>query len=71
MSDQRRPVIAVVAIQLDGTPGARGEGSLAIPYLIPPEFAGHTLYEQAYIFDAGAPNLVKAQTNGHAVTFGF
>lgn len=61
------PILATV--KLGGTAGAAGEGTLTIPVLLPPAFAGQTVHLQMWHVDTGAPNWLN-QSNGLELTFG-
>lgn len=63
------PWLATAEAYAGGTPGAPGEGSVSIPFVVPAELVGSTVYLQAYSFDASVPQLITA-TNGLLLTFG-
>ena len=48
--------------------GGAGTASLTFPFPIVSAFAGLTIYDQAFVLDAGTPHVIS-MTNGLSVTF--
>jgi hypothetical protein len=59
----------LVPIELGGTPGGTGKGSLTIPWVMPPSLGGAVIFHQVGLVDPGAPFGIAA-SNGLRIEVG-